>query len=331
VPTGYSYMSEFTPHAVRGRFQSIIALLINGALPIFTVLAWLVLPHLSSDVSWRLLFGISIIALPLALAPQTMLPESPRWLMSVGRSAEADAILTRIEDGYAKRGVVLPPPMILPPPLRDLGWSALIASGVRSRTALAIAFQILQLSSIYVLNNWLPTLFVKRGYDAATTFGFAALTFAGQILGPAVGVLISDRFERRWLLAGAALIGAVMAMIYAHQTTHLAIIATGLTLTTCITFISAVGFGSYLPELWPTGIRLRGMGVAALAGRLASSLTPFAVEAALGVARDPFMIIAGIGVMYGLLALLFALLGPNTRGRSLETIEHQVAKDSRLG
>ena len=323
IPTGYAYISEFIPHAARGRFQSVLALLVNGALPFFALVAWIVLPHLPASMSWRVLFGISVIALPLAAAPASLLPESPRWLMSMGRDAQADAIVARIEAGYARRGITLAAPAEIQAPVRDLGWSALLAPGMWRRSLLAVLFQIFQLSSIFVLVNWLPTLMAKRGLGLGASIGYSGLSFAGNLLGPIIGILIADRFERRWLLVTASVIGAVMSVVYSHQTGNVAILATGVVLTASIFFISAVGYGAYLPEILPTGVRLRGMGGAALVGRVASALTPFIVVAALARVADPFDIILGVGALYALLALSFIVLGPNTHGQTLETLESQ--------
>jgi putative MFS transporter len=79
---------------------------------------------------------------------------------------------------------------------------------------------------------------------------------------------------------------------------------------------------TYTPELYPTRIRARGAGLAAAVGRLGGIIGPYVPGLWLGV--------AGLGGQAGLFALfagvlLFiagtvALLGEETRGRSLEEI-----------
>ncbi|MEW6645433.1 MAG: MFS transporter [Pseudomonadota bacterium] len=321
IPTGFAYLNELTPQASRGRFQSVVALLVNGSLPVGALVAFLVVPNLAVDEGWRVLFLLSALVLPLAFVPRAVLPESPRWLASVGRLAEADQLVAAIERRLARRGVVLAPPAVLPPPARDLGWRDLLGRRLRPRLVLALVFQTCHLSAIFIFSGWLPTILAGRGFDTATTFALSAVTFAGGLLGPLLAVGLSDRFERRRLLIAAALLGALAGFLYPLQAAPLWLMAAGLVLTTTIYFISAIGFAIYLPEILPTGVRLRGMGTAALVGRISSALTPFAVSAALARFGNPLLVVTGVGLLYGLLAAAFALLGPDTAGRSLEALE----------
>ncbi len=321
IPTGYSYLSELAPSRMRGRFQSIIALLVNGALPVAATIAWLIEAAVLPDMLWRILFLLSGVAVLLAFVPASILPESPRFLAATGQVHRAAATVDAIERCIVRDGGTLAPAQPQPPPARALGWATLVSSGIRRRFGLAVLFQICHLSAIFVLVSWLPTIMLSRGIGAAHASLFAAVSFAGGALGPAVAIVLSDRFERRWLLVAAAVIAACMGLIYPLQSSAVSIMAIGLVLTTTMYFISATGYGIYIPEILPTGVRLRGMGTAALVGRLTSALTPFAVSAALAHWGDPFVVVVGVGMLYCLLAPAFALLGPNTRGRSLEVLE----------
>ncbi|OKO89252.1 hypothetical protein AC629_06950 [Bradyrhizobium sp. NAS80.1] len=322
IPTGFAYLNEMTPRLSRGRFQSVVALLVNGSLPVGALVAWLVVPNFAADEGWRVLFLLSVLVLPLAFAPRAVLPESPRWLASVGRLTEADQQVAAIERSLEQHGVALAPPDVLPPPARDLGWRHLFSGGMRPRFVLALLFQTCHLSAVFIFSGWLPTIIAARGFDTATTFALSAVTFAGGLLGPMLAIALSDRFERRYQLVVASLLGAVMGFVYPLQAAPLWLVSIGLALTTTIYFISATGFAIYVPEILPTGVRLRGMGTATLVGRVSSALTPFAVSAALVRLDNPLLVVTGVGLLYGVLAMAFALLGPDTAGRSLEALEH---------
>jgi putative MFS transporter len=71
-------------------------------------------------------------------------------------------------------------------------------------------------------------------------------------------------------------------------------------------------------------VRLRGLGSAALIGRLASAATPFAVAAALLRIDNPFYIVTAVGALYTLMAVTLIWLGPSVRGKTLEVLESGV-------
>ena len=324
IVAGYSYMNEMTSTKLRGRFQSAMALVVNCGLPFGAVFAAIVVPLLAPDFGWRLLFLISVVPLFILFLDQNFLPESPRWLASKGRDAEANAILARIEQSAERElGAPLPPPLDSPPPIRNLGWGALVSDGVRQRLAMAIMISICHLTGLFILVTWLPTILIASGLSFLNSFMFSAVTFSGSIFGPLVGVLIGNRFERRWTLVGAAIIAAVTGLIYATQTTPIGLMVIGFVLSVASNFISAIALATYIPEVFPTGVRLRGVGISFLIGRLASAAGPFAVAAILPLVENPLIIVTTIGALYLAMAAAVALFGPNTSGKSLESLEQE--------
>ncbi|HEY0234870.1 MAG TPA: MFS transporter [Afipia sp.] len=324
IVTGYSYMNEMTSRAVRGRFQSGVSLLVNGGLPVAALAAGLVIPNAALDMGWRLLFALSVFPTLLVFLNQRSLPESPRWLASVGREAEADAVMRGIEEEVERKHGPLPTAIVAPQPARDLGWLSLIAPNTRSRFLVAVAFSICQFCGIYILANWLPSILIAHGMTFLKSFMFSAATFAGAIAGPLIAIAISDRFERRNVVLGATTIAGLAGMVYALQTTEAGLLVSGFVLVACVYFLSSVGLATYLPEILPTGVRLRGLGSAFLIGRLASAASPFAVAALLPVVSDPLVIVSIVGLLYLIMAVVIGLFGPVTAGKSLEMLETEL-------
>ena len=91
----------------------------------------------------------------------------------------------------------------------------------------------------------------------------------------------------------------------------------GLVLTTVLFFGGAIGFSAYVPEIFPTELRLRDTAVSSVAGRAASIFAPPAM--ALLFAADGVR-----GVTLALVSLLVAqavivlALGVETHARTLE-------------
>ncbi|KAJ6512259.1 hypothetical protein C8R47DRAFT_690957 [Mycena vitilis] len=88
------YVVEISPPQWRGRLTgiyaavAIIATIISGAITTAT-------GRLDSSASWRIPFSLQIIPAALVFFFSYLIPESPRWLMSVGRKDEARHILGR--------------------------------------------------------------------------------------------------------------------------------------------------------------------------------------------------------------------------------------------
>ena len=89
------YAAELAPAAVRGRFVSSYQL----AITIGIFLAYLVDGWLSPTATWRMMLGASAVPGLLLFAVALAAPESPRWLMMMGRRADAAAELRKISPG----------------------------------------------------------------------------------------------------------------------------------------------------------------------------------------------------------------------------------------
>ena len=88
----YTMLSEFVPPQSRGRWQASMAVISNGAVFISSLCGFLIIPH----YGWRWVFVIAGIAALVVWVLRKTLPESPRWLESQGRNAEAEKVVDDI-------------------------------------------------------------------------------------------------------------------------------------------------------------------------------------------------------------------------------------------
>ncbi|MCF5469647.1 MFS transporter [Pseudomonas syringae] len=105
-----STIQEFTP----ARYRGWVDLTINGtfwlgaALGAIGSIVLLDPQWVGAELGWRLCFGIGAVLGLLVLLMRLWLPESPRWLLIHGQSAEATRIVEQIEADLQRRGHVLP-------------------------------------------------------------------------------------------------------------------------------------------------------------------------------------------------------------------------------
>ena len=310
---GYSTMTEFVPSRSRGRWLGLMAVFVVTGLPVASLLGYLIIPVFG----WRTMFIIGGVAALVVWYLRKKLPESPRWLESVGRMEEAEELVSQIEAEVAA-GKQLPPP-IPAATLPRIELSALFRPPMLSRMIVGCVTLVVINTLLYGFVTWLPTFFVSQGLSTAKSFGFALLMGLGAPVGSAIGALTSDAWGRKPTIIGASLLAIVFGMIYPQLSDPVWLPMVGFALTVPIYILVAVLFGIYIPELFPTEVRLRASGICQTFGRGATIVTPFIV-----VSLFQSHGISGVLVlMIGLLAvqiIVVATLGIEPRSRRLEEL-----------
>ena len=309
---GYATMTEFVPASVRGRWLGYVAVLVVTGLPVSALAGWLLVPYFG----WRAMYVLGGVGALGIWWARKALPESPRWLESVGRTAEAEALVSRIE-AEASDGRPLPAPAAAMAHAPSRALATLFEAPLLGRIVLGIVCLVVVNTLIYGFITWLPTFFAKQGLSIATSFGYSLVMALGAPVGAYIGAAVVDRLGRRRTIIGAGLVSIVFGCIYPFVHDPILLPLTGLALTIPIYVLVAVLFGVYIPELFPTEVRLRASGICNTFGRGATVLTPFIVV--------PLFTDHGVGgvlaLMVGLLALMIVTvwaLGVEPSGRSLE-------------
>jgi MFS transporter, putative metabolite:H+ symporter len=310
---GYGMMAEFVPPASRGRFTTMLNVISSSGTFVVALVGFVVIPL----VGWRTMFAIGGCGALWVWWLRRKLPESPRWLESVGRLAEAEATLLAIEAEMP--GPLAPVVVTSVPSKQRVPITILFTRPVIRRTLLAIAVNVTCLVGSYSFTAWIPSFFVREGLSVTRSLGFATAMAAGTIAGPLTGVLIADRLGRRQGLIAAGLACSCIGAIYPFLTAPVAIMFCGFLLVSCMSLFLALGLGGYTPELFPTAYRFRGSGLAQMCGRGGLIMSPYLVLtlfSAFGIAG----VVAMISTLYLTMVLIVAVAGVETNQRSLEDL-----------
>src|SRR5579863_6379303 len=105
---GYSTLTEFVPPQSRGKWLGFMTVFVVTGLPAAALLGTIIIPRFG----WRAMFVLGGLGALVVWYLRKALPESPRWLESVGRGEEAEALLQSIEREVSQQHGPLPAPVL---------------------------------------------------------------------------------------------------------------------------------------------------------------------------------------------------------------------------
>jgi len=319
VPLMAAYINEFAKTGGRGRFSLSVQVLFSIGLPVNVLVAVYVVPNWG----WQWMFILGAIPALVAIPLRLMLPESPRWLASRGRFAEADAALKRIEDIAVHEGKTLPPlPRDLPAVSEAQPRIADLFRGIYLKRTIAVWFIWIGAYFVtYGLTAWVPSLFnfvFHLPVQQALTYGLI-LNIVG--LGGAflTWYLIEAIGRRPMFILGLGICCLpLLSFAFLGQLSAVIVLAMVSGAFFFCSFL-ALGLATYTAEIYPTHLRALGGGVASAWQRAASMAGPIAVGFVL-----PHWGLNSVFVMFGLFALMGALVAfffaIETRSQVLESL-----------
>jgi MFS transporter, putative metabolite:H+ symporter len=314
IVVGYGTMTEFVPPARRGKWMAFMAFVVVSGLPVTALLASLIIP----SYGWRPLFVVAGIGAIIVWYLRKNLPESPRWLEANGRGAEAEALLQTIEREVSAGQPLLPPaPSVVVP---SLGWRHLVGPSLLPRMVVGCVTLITINTLIFGFVNWIPTFFLQQGLGVTKSFWYTFVIDSGSLIGCAIGAFGADRIGRRRSIIGASLWAILFGAIYPFVTVPALVLGVGFLLMIGIYVLTAMLYGVYTAELFPTGVRLRANGICNFFGRGFTVFTPFFVVSLLKAYGVPGVLALMIGLLV-IQIVVVALWGIEPAMRGLEDLE----------
>ncbi|GAA2463839.1 sugar porter family MFS transporter [Streptomyces lavendulocolor] len=336
---GPAYIAEVAPAAYRGRLGSFQQAAIVVGIAVSQLVNWAILNMADGDQrgeiggleAWQWMLGVMVIPAVLYGLLSFAIPESPRFLISVGRKDRAKEVLSEVEG----KGVDLDARVVEienamrrehKSTFRDLlgsrfGFLPIVWVGI----GLSV-FQ--QLVGINVAFYYSSTLWQSVGINPSSSFFYSFTTSIINIIGTVIAMILVDRVGRRPLAlvgsAGMAIALAFEAWAFSADLVDgklpetqgvVALVAAHL-----FVLFFALSWGVvvwvFLGEMFPNRIRAAALGVAASAQWIAN----WAITASFPSLAD--WNLSGTYIIYTVFAVLsipFVLrYVKETKGKALE-------------
>ena len=323
-------VQEFMPSSKRGWVGGVVTCVI----PLGVGLGAVIGAVLGSG-DWRLLFAIGVLPALLVLLVRLWVPESPRWLCRQGRYEEARKSLAW---ALQMEPSALPLPTAADAgPIIKSNWldlfkypRSLIVSWLGNAGAQ---------TGVYGITLWAPSLFVvllkvTPQEAAKMMILLSVFGFIGRLSFSFFSELMGRRNAGGLLGFGAGVLTIVAG--YNYDAMFMGVSAFWLILA--VTFFFADGgfaiVGPYAAEVWPSHLRTSGMGSAYGFGGIGKIIGPVGLALIVGSGNylKPDVPLPQIPVAFVYLGCWFLMagavyyfLGIETRGKSIEQIDRELA------
>jgi putative MFS transporter len=317
-------VQEFVPAHMRGWVSGLTTVL----LPAGNVLGAVSGAFLAPVIGWRGLFLVGLTPALLVLMIRYWVPESPRWLIRMGRHEEARKSIAWALQCDPEE-IELPAAIVEEPRTR---WRELFKYPRSMIAACLIALS--QTGGVGIL-MWITTLFVMvlKISPAEASYLMIYVGILG-ICGRLVASWLSDALGRRasgfLITTGGATAMALAGYFYDAYVGTISVFFVLIMIQRFFGDGSYAIIGPYLAEVWPSRLRASGMGFSYGIGNLGKIIGPLGLALIVGssnyvspkVTLDAiFPALLFLAFWYALAGLVFWFVGFETRGRSIEEID----------
>ncbi|MBI0278197.1 sugar porter family MFS transporter [Hafnia alvei] len=336
------YIAEVSPAEKRGKFVAINQLtIVIGVLAAQLVNLMIAEPVASSatmqdilqswngQVGWRWMFGAELVPAVLFLLLMFLVPDSPRWLAKAGKQDKAERMLRRIGSAEYARETIADIRATLGENTQKVAASELLNPRVRPIIVIGIVLAVFQQwCGINVIFNYAQEIFASAGFDINSTLKSIVATGLINLIFTIIALPLVDKLGRRKLMllgaAGLTIIYVLIAGAYALGIMGLPVLLLVLAAIAIYALTLAPVTWVLLSEIFPNRVRGMAMSVGTLALWIACFLLTYTfplLNANLGA--------SGSFLLYGIICALgfvFVLRSvPETKGVTLEALEHQLA------
>jgi putative MFS transporter len=316
VPVDTTMVSEFSPTNQRGRYTGLIAVLWPVGAMLGLGISLYVLPH----IGWRWLFVIGVLPAVIVWSIRRRVPESPRWLINQGRVEETVHSLKQLGATEELLREELAVPDVTVSTKKEQGTLRDLFSSKRIRgTVLAWFLWFANLYASMSLIVWLPSIFIQvYHFSLVRSLSYTLATTTCGLIGRLLGIYLLEKAGRRFSLGYSLFLagGCMLAFGYVTDPKLLLVVAMSLYF-----FNEQAGVCqmAYIPELFPTRMRMKGNAWCSATARIVAATSPILVGYLLAANRYHVVSIVFSLTLF-LPFLVFMVWGPETKGRGLEEV-----------
>lgn len=340
------YIAEISPARMRGTLVSMFQLMITIGV-LISYLSDLFFANELDVTCWRPMFYVGVIPALILLVGMSFMPETPRWLMSKGRTEESRKILARIESPESVELITGQMQAELKEDEKNAsGWKELLKPWLRTPLIIAVGIMFFQqFVGINTVIYYSPKIFLMAGFDGAVSAIWASVGVGVvNLLATMISVYFVDRLGRRKLyfigLTGIvlSLVALSISFLFINQMDETGKwLAIGLVFLYVAFYAISIGPLGWLiiSEVFPQYVRGIGSSLGSLSVWFFNTLvsfTFFKIVRALSIPGTELVAAgettgnpAGAFFFYGLIAIAGLIWGyyfvPETKGVSLEKIE----------
>jgi SP family sugar porter-like MFS transporter len=338
------YIAEITPGSVRGRFVSINQLTIVIGILLAQIINWRIaqpVPEGTTEAEillswngqegWRWMFYACSVPAAFFFMLMWFVPESPRWLArSFNNHHKARKILSRIGGPEYADNEISAIKETLRQDSGKVNFRLLFRRDTLKLIILGIVLAVFQQwCGINVIFNYAQEIFASAGYNVSDILFNIVITGSVNLIFTFIGMFMVDRLGRKALMltgaGGLAGIFAVTGSMYFFHIQGWPLLILVVTAIACYAMSLAPVTWVVLSEIFPN--RIRG---------IAMSVATFSLWGACFILTYTFPLLnqilkaSGTFWLYGFICILgfwFILKKlPETKGKSLEEIEHELLR-----
>ena len=345
-----TYIGEISPKSKRGRYTSLIVffgwtgIALSG--PISFALFESEINNVVKIESWRIILAIAVVPALIALILRMDMPESLRWLISKGKTKEANRLLIKLGlDPITHHGIENHSEMEnasikvsdVTKEIEQDDKKGLDSSSRGGNKDLSLLFKnivtnrrlifgrITILSAIWSLalipvyaSLLLVVEYANQGYEITESISVNMIASSGFVAGGIFSLIVADRIERKYQIAFSC---AIMGLAFILRGIFIQDYV-GLVISSIIAFGANAWMISnlltYTAENFPTEIRSTCSGIVEGAGRLIATIGPFVFI--MLVTFGFFNLMVGLSSFSFVAAIVVLLRGRNTLNLSLEKL-----------